>query len=199
MRPSFAVIGSRMTNQFLSLWPAGPKPPACSGCPHANKRGAFVPGYGKISGRLILIGERPGSCEDGTCRCSPKAHERLKPFVGKSGKKIDVGLGGHRGDCFVTNVRKCNAIDADKEERAASIAHCVRAYLQPEMDAIDKAQKEAGIETAGLSPIGADATGVMFGRKNMQKFHGTVWTRSERDEMASVAEALIEGEDEPYE
>jgi len=155
-----------------------------------------VPGFGKLASRLLLIGEKPGSCEDGTCRCSPKAHERLKPFVGKSGKRVDIGLGGHRGGCYITNVRKCNAFDNDKEEKAASIEHCVRAYLQPEMDAIDKAQKEAGIESAGVSCVGADATGIMFGRKNMQKFHGTVWARSERDAMASTAEALMIGEDD---
>lgn len=171
------------------LWPAGPKPAACEGCPHGHKRQPFVPGFGEFAARLILVGEKPGKCEEGKCDCAPRAHPRLRPFVGKSGKRIDVGLGDREG-CFITNVRKCNATDASKEERAASIAHCVRAYLQPEMDAVDAAQRAGDISTAGVCAVGADAAGVLLGRASMAKLHGTFYTRAERDAMVAVAESL---------
>ena len=180
-----------------SLWPAGEKPPGCAGCPHAVKRQPFVPGWGKLAGRVIVVGERPGKCESGTCDCTPRAHPRLRPFVGKSGKRIDVGL-GDREDVFITNVRKCNAYDRDAKERAASIVHCVAAYLQPEMDAIDKAQKEAGIETAGVIGIGADAAQVLVGRGKMSLLHGTVYTRAERDAMVESRWDEVEDDEVPF-
>ena len=121
------------------------------------------------------------------------AHARLEPFVGKSGKKIDVGLGGTREDTFITNVRKCLVEGESKEDRDASIEFCVKTYLQPEMDAIDRAHKEAGIKQAALSPIGADAAMVLFGRGNMAKLHGTVFTKVERDAMIRTAESLMRG------
>ena len=170
---------------MTSLWPAGEKPEFCVGCPHGRKKQPFVPGYGKLTGRVIVIGEKPGACESGTCGCLRGAHVRLRPFVGKSGKRIDVGL-GDREDVFITNVRKCNAYDKDKDERAQSIAHCVQTFLQPEMDAIDKAQREAGIKTGGVIGIGADAAAVLVGKGNMSKLHGTVYTRKERDAMIEV-------------
>jgi uracil-DNA glycosylase family 4 len=116
------------------------------------------------------------------CRCRAGAHEKLKPFVGKSRKRIDVGF-GDRTDMFITNVRKCNAYDKDKDEREASIAHCA-VFLQAEMDAIDKMQKEAGVTSGGVIGIGSDAAKVLVGRGNMAKLHGTVYTRKERDAMA---------------
>ena len=193
VRAVFRVVAPGRYNMPNSLWPGGAKPSQCIGCPHAHKKQPFVPGWGSLRARLIVIAEKPGACEEGRCRCAPKSHERLKPLVGKSGKRLDIGL-GDRTDCFLTNVRKCNAEDVDAAERAASIKHCVRAYLQPEMDAIDRAHREAGVESAAVIGIGADAAKVHFGRANMQKFHGTAFTRKERDAMIATAE-MLSGED----
>lgn len=176
-----------------SLWPARKQPPECQGCPHEGKA-PFVPGVGNLAARHIIIGERPGSCEDGTCTCPAKAHALYEPFVGKSGRRINIGLENDRTDCFITNVRKCQVERETAEEKAASIAHCVRAYLQPELNAIDVAQKAAGVTGAVVQPIGADATRALFGRGNMQKFHATTWTRAERDAMAATADALGGGD-----
>jgi uracil-DNA glycosylase family 4 len=116
----------------------------------------------------------------------------LRPFVGKSGKKMDVGVGGSRDGIFITNVRKCAPPEGKEsdEEKAASIAHCVRAYLQPELDAIAAAHAAAGRKRAVVQVIGADATKLMFGRGNMQKYHGSVFNRGEWEAMAQVAEAV---------
>src|SRR3990167_8738508 len=106
-----------------SLWPGGIKPAACSGCPREHKGKSFVPGYGELNCRLLWIGEQPGECEAGLCSCAPAAHPRLRPFVGKSGKKMDVGVGGSRDGIFIMNVRKCappSSPESD-EEKAASI------------------------------------------------------------------------------
>lgn len=181
------------------LWPPFDKPADCAGCPLATKGSRFVPGYGRLTSTLINIGEEPGPCETGDCECAPLAHPRGQPFVGKSGRKMDVGLGGSREGVFFTNVRKCRFDGEEtKEEKAASIDHCVRAYLQKEMAAINVAHRAAGIKQAVVLTIGADATRAVFGRGNMSKMHGTCWTKAERDRMAAVTEqpAPAEPDDE---
>ena len=126
------------------------------------------------------------------CSCAPAAHPRLRPFVGKSGKKMDVGIGGSRDGVFITNVRKCAPPSQPEtdEEKAASIDHCVRAYLEPELAAIAEAQAARGRKRAAIQPIGADATRLLFGRGNMQKLHGSVFSRREWEAMAAAAESV---------
>lgn len=186
----------------VSLWPPLAKgvPPSCAGCPRAARAPSFVPGYGALNARLIIIGEQPGTCEAGACDCPAAAHPRLRPFVGKSGRKIDVGLGGSRDGIFITNVRKCAPSgEESKEEKAASISHCVRTYLQAEMDAVASAHAQAGRTRAALQPVGADATRVVMGRGNMQKFHASVFSRAERDAMATAAEGVAPDADDDSE
>ena len=167
------------------LWPPFDKGPGCVGCLLERKGSRFVPGYGRFTSALVAIGEEPGPCETGDCECAPLAHPRGQPFVGKSGRKMDIGLGGSREDVFFTNVRKCRFDGEEtKEEKAASIDHCIRAYLQPEMAAIDRAHKAGNITHAVILTIGADATRAVFGRGNMSKMHGTSFTKVERDRMA---------------
>ncbi len=168
---------------MTSLWPPFRKPLYCKGCPLEKKGGPFVPGYGDmVNTRVIVIAEEPGHCEDGTCRCVKDAHPRGRPLVGKSGRKVDVGLGGSREECFLTNVRKCQTEFESKDEKVQSIEHCSK-YLQAEMDFIELKQKAAGITNASLLLIGADATKLFLGRSNMQKLHGSVWRRSETEAM----------------
>ena len=61
----------------------------------ANVR--LVPDEGSRSARLVLIGEAPGRWE----------HERLRPFVGPSGQKVNEWwqpIGLQRSDFYITNV-----------------------------------------------------------------------------------------------
>ena len=98
-----------------------------------------------------------------------------------------------RDGIFITNVRKCApSREETEEEKAASISHCVRNYLEPELAAVAAAHKEAGRTRAAFQPIGADATRLIMGRGNMQKFHGSVFSRAERDAMAEAAEGAGE-------
>jgi len=164
------------------------KPPKCKGCPLATKGGPYVPGWGNKAGRHIIIGEGPGSCEDGTCRCSSKAHHRLRPFVGASGRRLTTGLGGDYTEVYLTNIRKCQAKEETKAEKKESIAHCTAAYLSVELAEIDAAQKAKRVTGAVVQPVGADATEVVMGNGKMMKMHGTCWTHAERDLMVDAVE-----------
>lgn len=180
----------------VSLWPGSRfKPEACQGCPLEKRGQGFVPGYGDLNCRVLVLGERPGKCEAGVCDCSVATHPRLQPFVGKSGRKIDVGFGDSRDGLFITNVRKCFYAGEGKAERRESIHHCVRAFLLPELEAIGKAQSEAARKRASMVCVGSDATKLILGRGSMQKFHAAVFTREEAEAMSQAAEAL-EGGDE---
>jgi len=149
-----------------------------------------VPGFGELSAKHIIIAEKPGACESGTCNGAPNADPTLQPLIGPSGKKLDMALGGDRGDCFLTNVRKCNVVDSDKKVKAQSIQHCVAAYLQPELDAIAVRQAAEGVKESVITAIGGDAARVVFGRGGMDSLHGTFWTRAEVESMVQEAEKV---------
>ena len=72
---------------------------ACTRCPLYRNATQAVPGEGKRSARLMLVGEQPGDREDMAGR----------PFVGPAGKLLDRALadaGIDRGKVFVTNAVK---------------------------------------------------------------------------------------------
>src|SRR5687767_9072724 len=72
----------------------------CVKCPLNASRTNAVPGDGKYSARLMIIGEAPGKEEDLTGI----------PFVGASGRflnKMLEGTGLNRDDFFITNTVKC--------------------------------------------------------------------------------------------
>lgn len=60
---------------------------------------SYVPSYGPIPARVMIVGEAPGYDEV----------QARKPFVGQSGQELDrmlLDAGIHRSECFVTNVCK---------------------------------------------------------------------------------------------
>jgi len=72
----------------------------CTKCPLSQSRTLAVPGDGKASARVMLIGEAPGREED----------ESGHPFVGAAGRFLDhvlEGTGINRADLFITNIVKC--------------------------------------------------------------------------------------------
>lgn len=78
----------------------------CEECTLNNDRSIFVPSYPPKSGRtdLVVIGEAPGVQEA----------RRGVPFVGPSGKLLDVVLRGHgfsRDNAFITNACLCRPKD----------------------------------------------------------------------------------------
>jgi len=144
-------------------------PDRCPGCPLAPTRRGFVPGCGPFDARLVVVGEAPGREEI--------AADPPTPFIGPSGRIVRRGLGPQQGaDAFITNVRKClPPAEETPEVRAASIAHCGAAYLQPELDRL----------TAALfvQAVGADAAEVVAGVVSIMEAHGSVFTRAEADAM----------------
>lgn len=163
----------------LRLWEPFEKPPECVGCPLKETGKSFVPGIGDENAALVIIGERPG------------ANEILQgePFVGKSGKELDYGLGGTRGGVYITNVRKClGAEKEDKDIKAASISHCVNAFLRRELETIRSCRV--------VLAVGADALRITTGLHEATKFHGSVWTRPE---VEAIARAASNANSEPEE
>src|ERR1044071_10322458 len=72
---------------------------ACRRCPLYRDATQAVPGEGRISAPLMLVGEQPGDKED----------LAGKPFVGPAGRILDAALkdaGIAREDTFVTNAVK---------------------------------------------------------------------------------------------
>ncbi len=72
----------------------------CTRCPLWESRTLAVPGDGKYSAKVMIIGEAPGREED----------ESGHPFVGSAGRYLDhvlEGTGLSRSDFFITNTVKC--------------------------------------------------------------------------------------------
>src|SRR5213593_940613 len=148
---------------------------------------------------LFVCGERPGHEEE----------QRGEPFVGASGGWIDKGLGMARGGAdrlwppfekppacagchlehkggpfvpgvgsfdqvFVSNVRKCMYEDETPAERETSVAHCARAYLEAEL---------VRAAPRALLLVGGDALKTISGLKDTERYHASVWTRAEVDEI----------------
>src|SRR3712207_8748568 len=68
-----------------------------------------VPGDGKYTARVMIIGEAPGKEED----------ETGKPFVGAAGRflnKVLEGTGLDRSDFFITNTVKCRRSEEHTSE-----------------------------------------------------------------------------------
>jgi DNA polymerase len=72
----------------------------CRRCPLAHDRANPVPGEGPPDAQIVIVGEAPGESEDNSG----------KPFVGKSGERLNLWLGKAgltREEVFVTNLLKC--------------------------------------------------------------------------------------------
>ena len=74
----------------------------CTKCSLHASRTVAVPGEGKPSAKVMIIGEAPGREEDASGR----------PFVGAAGRFLNQVLasnGLRREDLFITNIVKCPA------------------------------------------------------------------------------------------
>src|SRR5215212_9464758 len=72
----------------------------CTLCPLWESRTKAVPGDGRYTAKVMIVGEAPGREEDETGR----------PFVGATGRFLDhvlEGTGLDRADFFITNTVKC--------------------------------------------------------------------------------------------
>ena len=148
----------------MRLWSPHDKPDSCRGCTRYFLGRGFVPGVGDEAARLVVVGEQPG----------PNEVREGAPFVGRSGTHLDRGLGRTRDGAFITNVRKCMGPEHEPRDiRLSSIEHCVRIYLQEELNYLGEARC--------VQAMGADALKVLVGYTEAVKCHGAVWTRGEAD------------------
>lgn len=90
-------------------------------------------------------------------------------------KGVGFVPGAAYGDrLWISNVRRCLAENETPEEKAASTAHCVRAFLEPEL---------AMARPRTLLLIGGDALAAVTGLTQMIEYHGSTWNRAEIDEV----------------
>jgi uracil-DNA glycosylase family 4 len=101
----------------------------CVKCPLHESRTIAVPGDGKYSAKLMIIGEAPGKEEDLT------GH----PFVGATGKflnKVLEGTGIDRNDFFITNTVKCRP-PKNRTPKKIEVDTCTSNYLFEQIELIN--------------------------------------------------------------
>jgi DNA polymerase len=125
----------------------------CEGCPLYKNATQTVFGQGRLSARVLLIGEQPGNDED----------RQGAPFVGPAGRVLDRALasaGIARADAYVTNVVKHfkwepkGKLRLHKKPSAREIAACLP-WLEKEIELI---------EPEVLVCLGASAAQTLLGR-----------------------------------
>ncbi len=101
----------------------------CVKCPLHASRTVAVPGDGKPSATVMIIGEGPGREED------KSGH----PFVGASGRFLDsvlAGSGIKRTDFFITNIVKCRP-PQNRTPKRNEIETCTANYLFEQIELVD--------------------------------------------------------------
>jgi uracil-DNA glycosylase len=101
----------------------------CTKCPLHQSRTLAVPGDGKASAKVMLIGEGPGREED----------QSGHPFVGASGRFLDQvleGTGIDRSDLFITNTVKCRP-PQNRTPKAGEVEVCTSNYLFEQIELIN--------------------------------------------------------------
>src|ERR687893_518418 len=101
----------------------------CTLCPLWESRTLAVPGDGKFTAKVMIIGEAPGKEED----------ETGKPFVGAAGRflnKVLEGTGLDRSDFFITNTVKCRP-PKNRTPRTLEVKTCTSNYLFEQIELID--------------------------------------------------------------
>ncbi len=122
-----------------------------------------MPGEGRLSARVMLIGEAPGREED----------ESGRPFVGAAGRFLDSVLesaGFERDDLFITNIVKCRPPN-NRAPRVGEIETCVSNYLLEQIELIDPAL---------IVLLGGVAARKMLGVKSINEARGRVIERDGR-------------------
>src|SRR5262249_12714324 len=101
----------------------------CVKCPLHRSRTKAVPGEGKPSAKVMVIGEAPGKQEDQTGR----------PFVGDAGRYLEHVIEGtnfDRSDLFITNIVKCRP-PSNRTPKMEEIETCTSLYLFHQIELLD--------------------------------------------------------------
>jgi DNA polymerase len=129
----------------------------CTRCPLCETRTLAVPGEGKSTSRVMIIGEAPGQQED----------ESGRPFVGNAGKFLEhvlVGSGFTREDFFITNMVKCRPAK-NRTPRNSEVEICTSLYLFKQM---------ALLNPALIVLLGSVAVKKMLGAKTVEEVRGRI-------------------------
>src|SRR5688500_19783263 len=101
----------------------------CTKCPLWESRTNAVPGDGKYTSKVMIIGEAPGKEED----------ESGHPFVGSAGRFLNhvlEGTGLERGDFFITNTVKCRP-PKNRVPRKIEVGTCTANYLFEQIELLN--------------------------------------------------------------
>ena len=142
----------------------------CAKCPLCESRTNAVPGDGKATAEIMVIGEAPGRRED----------EKGIPFVGAAGKFLDKVLQGvklDRQDLFITNIVKCRP-PKNRPPKRMEVETCTSNYLFEQIKQIEPKLimllgGTAAKAVLGITKVG-DARGKVInqdGRKYIVGYH----------------------------
>jgi uracil-DNA glycosylase len=145
----------------------------CVKCPLFQSRKLAVPGDGKTSARVMLIGEAPGREED----------ESGHPFVGAAGRFLDhvlEGSGIERDDLFITNIVKCRPPN-NRTPKVGEVNTCVSNYLFEQIEIINPAL---------IALLGGVAAKKILGVKSVNEARGRVIERDGRQYLVGYHPAV---------
>ncbi len=129
----------------------------CTRCPLWESRTHAVPGDGKYTSKVMIIGEAPGREED----------ESGHPFVGSAGRFLNhvlEGTGLDRGDFFISNVVKCRP-PKNRTPKAIEVGTCTANYLFEQVELINPKL---------VMLLGGVAAKTVLGVKNVNEARGRV-------------------------
>jgi DNA polymerase len=129
----------------------------CVRCPLHQSRTQAVPGDGKPSAKVMIIGEGPGRDEDKT------GH----PFVGAAGRFLNQvleGTGLDREDCFITNIVKCRP-PGNRTPKRNEVDTCTSHYLFEQVEVVNPKL---------IMLLGSVAAKKMLGVKSVNEARGRV-------------------------
>ena len=101
----------------------------CTRCPLWESRNEAVPGDGKYTAKVMIVGEAPGKEED----------ESGKPFVGSAGRFLNhvlEGTGLDRTDFFITNTVKCRP-PKNRTPKKLEVDTCTSNYLFEQIELVN--------------------------------------------------------------
>jgi uracil-DNA glycosylase len=135
----------------------------CTRCPLCRSRTHAVPGDGKPTARVMIIGEGPGREED----------ETGHPFVGASGRFLShvlEGTGFSRDDFFITNTVKCRP-PQNRTPKKGEVDTCTANYLFEQIELVNPQL---------IMLLGGVAAKKLLGVKNVTEARGQVIERDGR-------------------
>jgi uracil-DNA glycosylase family 4 len=135
----------------------------CPLCALCQSRTNAVPGDGKLSAKVMIIGEAPGKEED----------ETGLPFVGAAGRFLDQVLEGtslDRRDFFITNTVKCRP-PKNRTPKKNEVEICTSNYLYEQIELLNPKL---------IMLLGGVAAKAVLGVKSVTEARGRVIERDGR-------------------